>query len=99
MPKPIRFDPLAGRDIRSARRWYRKRSIDALRNFGIELDAAVAKMIERPNSFPDYLEGTRRVLFDRFPYLLVFVEYDDHLYVYAVADGRRKPGYWRRRLK
>jgi len=96
--KPIIFDPLAGREIRSAKRWYRKRSVDAPKLFGLELDRAISKLIERPQSFPEFMDGTKRVLFDRFPYMLVFIEYQDHIYVYAVADCRREPGYWRRRL-
>jgi hypothetical protein len=97
--KPVIFDPLAVSEIRSARRWYRKRSVDAAKLFGVKLDFAIARMIERPESFPDFMNGTKRVLFDRFPYMLVFVEYQDHIYVYAVADCRREPGYWRERLK
>ena len=47
----------------------------------------------------DYLHGTRRYLMRRFPYLVVYRATPDKLQVIAVAHGKRKPGYWRNRLK
>jgi hypothetical protein len=38
-------------------------------------------------------------LLKKFPYLVVFREYPDHLFIVAVAHGHRRPGYWRKRLK
>jgi hypothetical protein len=42
--------------------------------------------------------GVRRLLVDRFPYALVFVESETEIRVLAVAHTRRRPGYWRSRL-
>jgi len=35
----------------------------------------------------------------RFPYLIVFREMDSEIQIIAVAHGRRRQGYWKRRLK
>jgi hypothetical protein len=46
--KPLVFHRLAEREIRSARKWYRERSVDAPRKFREEIDVAVAKVIQLP---------------------------------------------------
>jgi plasmid stabilization system protein ParE len=64
-----------------------------------ELDVAMASIGERPGSFAAHLKGTRRCLLRRYPYLVVFRELDDQIQVVAIAHGRRRPGYWSRRVK
>jgi toxin ParE1/3/4 len=34
----------------------------------------------------------------RFPYLVIFLEADAAIQLVAVAHGKRRPGYWRKRL-
>jgi toxin ParE1/3/4 len=41
----------------------------------------------------------RRVQLDGFPHAVVFAELDDRYLVLAVAHGRRRPAYWRSRLR
>ena len=42
--------------------------------------------------------GVRRNLVRRFPYLIVFVEFEGSVRVIAVASAHQRPGYWRRRV-
>ena len=99
MTKPVVLDPRAEQEAAEAYAWYQERSSDAAEKFQVEVDRAMATIQERSSSFPGYLEGTRRCLLKKFPYLIVFQEYPDHIFVVAVAHGRREPGYWRRRLR
>ena len=41
---------------------------------------------------------TRRMIVKRFPYSIIFVEYNEDLWVIAFTHNRRRPGYWRERL-
>jgi toxin ParE1/3/4 len=43
--------------------------------------------------------GIRRIQMGRFPYHLVFVINDRSITVLAIAHQRRRPGYWRNRMK
>jgi toxin ParE1/3/4 len=52
-----------------------------------------------PGQFPEYAFGTRRMVLQRFPYLLVFRAAAAGMEVIAVAHGRRCPGYWRDRIE
>lgn len=96
--KPLVVHRLARDEASAASRWYRRRSPKAAARFTAELARAFQTIEERPESFPVYLCGTRRCLLRRFPYLVVFHEMPAYLLVIAVAHGRRKPGYWRRRV-
>ena len=99
MTKPVKFSKPAIREIKQAKKHYRQIRRELLVRFVGEVDDAIAKMIERPLSFPEYLHGTRRVLLNKFPYMVVFQDFDDHFFVVAIANLYRKPGYWKRRLK
>jgi plasmid stabilization system protein ParE len=96
--KPLVVHRLARNEASAAVRWYGRRSPKAAARFTIELARAFRTIEERPSSFPEYLLGTRRCLLKRYPFLVVFYEIEGWLVVIAIAHGRRRPGYWRRRL-
>jgi len=95
----VELHPDAIAEARDAREWYAERSSVAADAFMAELDTAIGRICESPDRWATYLHGTRRYLMKRFPYLVVYRAIKDKLQVVAVAHGRRKPGYWRRRLK
>jgi plasmid stabilization system protein ParE len=96
--KPLVVHRLARDEASAAFRWHRQRSPKAAARFVIAVAKAFEAIEQKAGSFPQYLSGTRRSLVNKFPYLVIFYEMPDCLLVVAVAHGRRKPGYWRRRL-
>ena len=40
----------------------------------------------------------RRVILERFPYAVIFIEHAESVHVLAFAHEKRRPGYWRARL-
>lgn len=97
-PMRPEFHPRAVVEARAARRWYAQRSVAAANQFVAELDDAVVQITNAPQQCPPYLHGTRAYRLLRFPYLVVYQESPSAVQVVAVAHGRRRPGYWRRRL-
>lgn len=95
---PIEFRPAAEREVRSARRFYRRKGGTALARFSLDLDAAVARVVAAPTACPAYLLNTRFCPLKKFPYYLVFRVEPTRVLVIAVAHNRRRPGYWVRRL-
>ena len=95
----IRIYPAALEEAEAATEWYRRRSVRAAEMFLDELDRAVEQIGDHPGQFPEYAFGTRRMVLQRFPYLLVFRETAAGVEVIAVAHGRRRPGYWRDRVE
>ena len=102
--KPVRVDPEARDEIRDAARWYEARRA----GLGTDLISAVDVAIGRASilgpecrpapQLPVDL-GVRRVLCERFPYVVFFVELPAVVRVIAVGHERRRPGYFLPRVR
>jgi plasmid stabilization system protein ParE len=82
-----------------AYRWYADRSLDAAEAFREELARAGRAIQRSPQIWAPYLSGTRRYLMKRFPFIVVFRAAADRIEIIAVAHGRRRPGYWKGRVR
>jgi len=67
--------------------------------FVAELDRGVAAIGEAPARWPRHLGKTRRFVMRRFPFIVVYRELQDRVEVVAVAHAKRRPGYWKGRLR
>lgn len=69
----------------------------------LRLVNAVEAAVTRARSIPEigspYAHGTRRVFPRKFPFSVVYLEISDEIHVIAVAPFRRRPEYWRERIK
>jgi plasmid stabilization system protein ParE len=84
-------------EARAAAQWYGERNSSAADAFLHELDSAIEKIAEAPNTYPRHIAGTRRFFLRRFPFSVVYRETSGGIEVLAIAHVRRKPGYWRKR--
>lgn len=89
----------AASEIEGDRAWYRERSESAEAGFLRELDHAIQQIADAPAQWPRYLAGTRRYVFPTYPYSIVYFVEEDVIRVVAVAHDKRRPGYWRNRLR
>ena len=94
---PVVFHPDAVEEAQAARQWYLVRSHSAAGSFLAELDIGIEAISQAPERWPLFKHGTRRYLFHRFPFQLIYRGVDDRIQVVAVAHGRRRPGYWKSR--
>jgi plasmid stabilization system protein ParE len=97
IPPEIDLHPAAITEARKAYRWYLARNFGAARRFKAAFEAALAQIAQSPDRWPAYLHGTRYRPLRRFPFIVVYRQRADRLQIIAVAHGRRKPGYWKRR--
>jgi len=95
----VRFFEEALDEIEESRAWYRSRSESAEAAFLRELDHAIEMVASAPNRWPIHLRRTRRYVFPTFPYSLLYFTEDDVINIAAVAHQKRRPGYWRKRLR
>jgi toxin ParE1/3/4 len=96
-PAAVRFHLAAAQEAEAAYTWYAERSESAAHGFREELRRAVEAVTEAPERWPRYGAHTRRYLFPRFPFSLVYRLRGGEVEVIAVAQGKRRPGYWRSR--
>ena len=54
---------------------------------------------EQPKLGRSVGRNLRRAVFPRFPFSIIYAEESDSILVVAVAHQKRRPGYWRARLK
>ncbi len=66
--------------------------------FRIAASSAIRLVVEFPQRWPKYLYETRRLVMQRFPFSIVYLDELDSVIVVAVAHSKRKPGYWKDRV-
>ena len=96
----VRFHEAARDELRAAARWYEAER----EGLGEEFLSAVGQLIERAalGSSPglkaaEFRKNTQKLFLKRFPYTIYFETRAASLIIWAVAHGKRKPGYWRKR--
>ncbi len=96
--KPYRFHPEAWLELEAADEWYLSRNIDPSIAFLSDVDEALDDISRAPNRWSNHLHGTRRLVLQRFPFSIVYLDDPDIVTIIAVAHSKRKPGYWKRRI-
>ena len=95
----LEFQPDARVDILDAYDWYADRNLAVADAFQDELQRAGIAIQRNPLLWGSYLFGTRRYLMKRFPYVIVYRLAESRIEIIAVVHGRRRPGFWKGRLK
>ncbi len=93
------FHPNAEKEFNEAIDYYEDIEPGLGYDFAIEVHSAISRAIDFPRAW-SILEGDiRRSLVRRFPYGVLYSELNDEIFVVAVMNLHRKPGYWKRRIK
>ncbi len=69
---------------------------------GLALQSAIEKAIGRIQQNPQIgapykTTEFRHYVIQRFPYVIFYVEWGEVIWIVAIAHGKRRPNYWRRR--
>lgn len=67
-------------------------------DFEAEIERAVQTIRQSPKRWPLRDDGTRRLLADRFPFVIIYMYLNDHIWIIAFAHCKRKPEYWKKRI-
>lgn len=95
----IRFHAAADAEVLEAEQYYAGIHVELAKSFRHELETALERIEEGPDRWPRGRSETRRYVLHRFPYAVVYLRDGLGIGVIAVAHGKRRPGYWRSRLK
>jgi plasmid stabilization system protein ParE len=68
-------------------------------DFAREVADTIARILRYPEAWAKLSKRTRRCRTKRFPYSVVYQTRGDKILVVAVAHLKRKPWYWRDRVK
>jgi toxin ParE1/3/4 len=96
---PARFHRAALDEVEAE--WARYTEIQPM--LGQAFVDSIERALDLAREFPEmgspYRHGTRRVFPKRFPHALVYVHRNGEVFVVAVAPFKRKPAYWKSRIR
>lgn len=94
----IEFFPAAADELIEAADFYEADARGLGREFVLEVERAIAVLIELPSLGEKLDEIHRRLPLRRFPYALIFRRDASVIRVVAVSHRRRRPRYWAPRV-
>ncbi len=93
------FHPDAEKEFNEAVEYYEDIEPGLGYDFALEVYSAISRATNFPKAW-GILEGdVRRSLVRRFPYGVLYAEEKDQIFILAVMNLHRKPGYWKHRNK
>ena len=96
--RPLEFHPAASRELTAAVEYPDRERPGRGGRLRAEVDHVLDRIAKTPEQGSPHLYGTRRFVLLQFPYSTVYVSLDV-TYIVAVAHQKRRPGYWRKRLR
>ena len=97
--KAADYHPNARFELIESALFYEARQTNLGSKFLIAVEACQRVVQEQPAIGSPFDTGTRRLMVKGFPFQLIYKNYDNVIFVVAVAHCGRKPGYWKRRLQ
>lgn len=97
--KPVIFLPDAEQEMLEAAKYYETHATNLGIDFLSEVERSVNSIAEFPVTWPVIENELRRRLVRRFPFGILYRIDPTEIVVVAVAHLRRKPGYWKERIK
>jgi toxin ParE1/3/4 len=88
------FHEEAKAELKEAVTWYDNKCRGLGLRFAEDMSRAVRCIQEDPQRWPVKIDKMRRYLMKRFPYAVVYMETEKHIWIVAVAHLKRKPDYW-----
>ncbi len=93
------YHPGANEDTDAAAEYYLLQGDTVYARFTAEVERVLAVISEQPLLGSRVGKRVRRYLLKGFPYSVIYVVAEDHILVFAIAHFKRRPGYWRKRLR
>jgi len=97
--RSVEFHPHAQEEFAAAARFYERQAAGLGRDFVAAVQHTYERLVEAPALGAPFGGRLRRLLVPKFPYGLLYRAEPDRIYVVAAMHLRRRPGYWRARLR
>lgn len=91
------IQPEAERDLAEAFIWYETQRPGLGNELLLSIEASLAAIQRRPESFPIIHREIRRALIRRFPYGIFYIVDEDSLVILAIFHAKRDPRKWKKR--
>ena len=99
----LRPEPEASAELEDAALWYERQRLGLGQEFLGAVDETLKRIARWPQiggRVPDLADDVpaRKAPVDRFPYHIVYFEWEGIIRILAFAHDRREPGYWLSRM-
>ena len=94
----VELHPKADEEFAAQVEYYDRKQAGLGDRFYDEVMASLDWITENPE-LPRLRKNYRRLNLKVFPFYIAYVVEGDSIWVLAVAHGKRKPGYWRKRMR
>jgi len=91
------FHPEAEAEFNAAIDYYEDIEPGLGYDFSLEVYAAIQRAVEFPRAWAVLAGDVRRSLVKRFPFGILYSEEQDGIFIIAVMNLYREPGYWKLR--
>ena len=91
------FHPEAEEEFNKAIDYYEDIEPGLGYDFALEVYSAIQLSVEFPKAWVVLEDEVRRCLVRRFPYAILYSEEENGVFILAVMNLHREPGYWKRR--
>lgn len=95
--KPVIIHSEARAELDSAIAYYEEQKIGLGLNFLSRVEQVLSKIQQNSNLGAPYKSGLRRYVIQQFPFLIFYTEFEELIWVVAIAHGKRRPNYRKRR--
>jgi hypothetical protein len=95
----IIFHPDARDELFSAIAYYNEQSSGLGTEFLEEIKTSVGKIQNNPTRWKILKKQVRQYIVQRFPFSIFYISAPKQVYIVAIAHNKRKPYYWKSRVK
>ena len=87
----IKLHPKAEKDLQAALSHYCKIDLNLEKKFIYYLDLTFNKILDFPNLYQYETKTSQKVLMDKFPYIIIYEQYQNLIMVLAIFHTSRNP--------
>jgi toxin ParE1/3/4 len=96
--KQIIFHSEARAELDNSVAYYERQKAGLGLDFLSEVEQAIGKIQQNPSIGAPYkIAQLRRYVLQCFPHLIFYTEFKEFIWVVAIAHGKRRPDYWKKR--
>ena len=89
----------AEEELRKAKDYYELQRQGLGQEFILAFEEAMGRILDFPEAWGVIAKNVRCCIFKRFEYGILYVLRDEKIFVLAVMHLKRRPGYWKKRLR
>ena len=87
----IKLHPKAQEDLKEALSYYFKIDLNLEKKFIHYLDLTFSKILDFPNLYQYETKTSQKVLMDKFPYIVIYKQYENIIMILAIFHTNRNP--------